>query len=293
MLANDAIATLAAHPDYRILRRVDHTDLEVADMSEAAYRLGLVVDIETTGTNHATDQIIELCARFVWATYEGEIVAVGPPRSWLEDPCVPLTPDIVRLTGLTDADLAGQRIDDAAVNDMMIRADFIIAHNASFDRPFIERRFPSRAGLAWCCSCHDVDWPALGFDGRGLGWLLAQCGRFHDGHRAEADVDATIALLRHTLATGRTVWSSMLEKAERPGWQISAVGASFDVKDELKNRNYRWDAKARVWQCEVSDEDVENERGWLAMAVYRPEFRPREPGPTVSSVTWHTRYSSS
>ena len=69
-----------------------------------------------------------------------------------------------------------------------------IAHHADFDRKFVERRLPDAKGLAWACSCHEIDWQAAGFRGVGLGWLLAQAGYFFNGaHRAGADVAAVDA----------------------------------------------------------------------------------------------------
>ena len=44
-----------------------------------------------------------------------------------------------RLTGITDAMLAGQRINLDAVEAFIEQADLVIAHNAGFDRPFCER----------------------------------------------------------------------------------------------------------------------------------------------------------
>lgn len=160
-----------------------------------------------------------------------------------------MSSEVIQLTGLTDADLASRRIDDIEVTAMLTRADFIVAHNAGFDRPFIERRFQNLRGFAWCCSCHDFDWRSHGFDGRGLGWLLAQCGQFHDGHRAAADVDASIALLRHVLPDGRTVLSKMLANAERPSWRVRAVGAHFDVSARPAGARLPLERDERsVWQ---------------------------------------------
>lgn len=264
-----AIADLDSSADQRILRRVDHSDIEILDTYDAQYRIGLVIDVETTGLDPTHDKIIELATRMFWATYDGDVAAVGPSRSWLENPGKPLTQEVIRLTGLTDADLAGHRIDDAAVADMMVRADFIVAHNARFDRQFVERRFPHRTGYAWCCSCFDVDWASHGFDGRGLGWLLAQCGRFHRGHRAADDVDATIALLRNILPDGRSALAAMLERAEQPSWIVSAIGSPFETKNALKGRGYRWHAPGRTWQREIRSEDLDAERTWLALNIYR------------------------
>ena len=281
---------LEATGDFRVLRRVDHSDLEGVE-AIAYQRVGVVVDVETTGVDPSTAKIIEFAARMFWATSAGEIVAVGPLRSWLEYPGCDLPPEIVRLTGISDKDLAFERIDDAEAGKMLSGADFIVAHNASFDRQFVERRFPDRAGLAWACSCRDIDWAAHGFDGRGLGWLLAQSGLFHDGHRAGADVDATIALLRHCLPNGRTVLAEVLDTAERPTWHVKAVGAHFDVKDALTGRGYRWDAAATVWWRDVADDALSDERVWLLQNVYRPEFRPRALEPVVKPINWLTRYA--
>ena len=38
----------------------------------------------------------------------------------------------------------------------------VIAHNAAFDRPFLERRLPIFAEKHWACSRFDVDWKASG-----------------------------------------------------------------------------------------------------------------------------------
>lgn len=287
----DAITTLEASRDHRVLRRVDHHDLE-GEGADGGLRVGLALDVETTGLDPSRDAIIELAARLFWATHDGRIIAVGPSRSWLEDPGHPLSPEVSKLTGLSDEDLASRRIDDASITEMMVRADFIVAHNASFDRPFVERRFPRCAGYAWCCSLQEIDWFGHGFDGRGLGWLLAQCGQFHDGHRAAADVDATLALLRHVLPNGRTALAELLDSAETPGWMITAVGAHFDVREALKGRGYRWNPESKFWRREVADAALAEETTWLALNVYRPEFRPRADGPATVAVTWRERFSS-
>jgi len=92
----------------------------------------------------------------------------------------------VALTGLTDADLAGQAIDEAAATKLLKSAAVVIAHHTAFDRRFVEQRLPEANGLAWACSCHEIDWQAAGFAGNGLGWLLAQAGTFSTAPTAPA-----------------------------------------------------------------------------------------------------------
>ena len=49
------------------------------------------------------------------------------------------------MTELTADDLAGQVIDEAAAVEILSSADIIGAHNAAFDRPFIDRHQPAIA----------------------------------------------------------------------------------------------------------------------------------------------------
>ena len=90
----------------------------------------------------------------------------------------------MRITGITDHDLIGRRIDDRVANDIISSADIVIAHNAAFDRPMVEKRLTALPIKQWACSCVEIDWAAAGFEGRSLGWLCAQAGWFYDAHRA-------------------------------------------------------------------------------------------------------------
>ncbi|HEX8226015.1 MAG TPA: 3'-5' exonuclease [Allosphingosinicella sp.] len=286
------IETLESGGAYRVLRRVAIEEGDVAGVDETvSTSVGAALDVETTGLEVEADRIIELSIRRFRFDSMGRITKLDRPYSWLEDPGERLDAEIVRLTGLTDEQVAGRVIDEPRAVALLMSASLIVSHNAAFDRPFVDERLPAARGLAWACTCREVDWPEYGFDGRALGWLLAQAGWFHAGHRAAADVDALITLLRHDLYNGCTGLAALIENARRPGWIVRAAGAHFDVKERLKTRGYRWDAGACVWWREVGDEALEFERRWLDDFVYRPDLRPSAEEPEVEEVTWTTRYS--
>lgn len=277
--------------EYRILRRLNIDEGHTGEGDPTANSVGIALDVETTGLRGADERVIELAVRRFRFDANGVITEIGRAYTWREDPGRPLDPDIVRLTGLTDSDLVGHMIDTAMAESIIGKADLVVAHNAAFDRGHVDARLPGIRGLPWACSCREVDWPARGFDGRGLAWLLAQAGFFHAGHRAANDVDALIAMLRQRDREGRTVLGELVDSASKPSWIVRAVGAHFDVKDQLKARGYRWDAAGSVWFKEVRDPEKMGEEFWLAANVYAANARPRAFGPVFEQVDWCTRYS--
>lgn len=252
--------------------------------------VGVAVDVETTGLDHRTGKVIEFAARRFRYDRDGIITDIDEAFQWREDPGEPLTPEITALTGLTDIDLVGEEIDEADATRLLQSASFVVAHNSTFDRNWVEARLPDARGLNWCCSMRQVDWKARGFDGRALGYLLVQNGFYHCGHRASADVDALIEMLRHRNGHGRTALSEMIEQGGKPSWIVRAKGADFGVKDLLRGREYRWDAGRKVWWREVPDADLVQEQFWLAAHVYAVEANPKAICPDLERVTSRTRF---
>ena len=121
----------------------------LTDTGDASLRRALYVDFETTGLSFEHDQAIELALLpFTYAVADGRIAEVlhHEAQVHLHDPGRPLDAFITDLTGLTDDDLRGRRIDVEAANALIARSNLIVAHNARFDRPFFERALrPVRA----------------------------------------------------------------------------------------------------------------------------------------------------
>jgi len=228
--------------DRKILRRValeeGPTGEVITDVPES---VAVIVDVETTGLSLDADGIIELALRRIHFDHQGIITFIEPSYVCFEDPGIPIPKEISRITGISDEDVKGRRINDDEVLDLLADADIVIAHNANFDRPFLSRRIPPIREMVWGCSCHDVDWAHNGFDGRGLGWLCAQAGWFFDGHRAVADVDAVITVLRHPGLDHSTILAELVDNAQQPRLLIEAVGAEYGVKHLLRAQGTRND----------------------------------------------------
>jgi DNA polymerase-3 subunit epsilon len=154
--------TLVASGQYRVSSRLE-TPAEYHPPDSSPKLVAAVVDVETTGTNPDSDKIIEfgICL-FEYDRETGRIYKVLGSWEWFEDPGFPIPPEITNITGITNEMVAGQSIDDQAVGDLLKQVVLVIAHNATFDRRFLEKRVPAFATKHWACSRFDIDWKAEG-----------------------------------------------------------------------------------------------------------------------------------
>lgn len=105
----------------------------------------VVLDLETTGTDPLSDEPIEIAAiRFVDGREQGRFHSLVRPG-------LNIPPDVLRLTGLSDQDLASA----PGLNEVLpklfefIQDDALVGHNLSrFDVPLLEAQ-ARRTGLPW------------------------------------------------------------------------------------------------------------------------------------------------
>src|SRR6266403_6229552 len=265
--------SLAESGDYRITSRLEQqTEYHPADGIPKV--VAAVVDVETTGTNPDRDKIIEfgICL-FEYDRQNGRIYKVLGSWEWFEDPSVSIPPEITKITGITDEMVAGHRIEDCAVNDLLGRVVLVIAHNAGFDRRFLERRLPAFATKHWACSRADIDWKAEGIRSSALEFIAYALGFFHDGHRAGSDCRATLHVLaQRLLGTGRLALQALLEQARLSTWRLRARDTAIEKKDLLKARGYIWSPgefgrRPKCWYRDASDVEKAAEAAWLRANV--------------------------
>ncbi len=263
-------ATLAHHPDYRVLRRlVPIRHFERA--AQGSVIRVLVLDTETTGLDHAQDKIIELAMlRVNVDTVTGLPVGEVAIYDGLEDPGMPISREIQAITGISSEMVRGQRLDEARIAGLLAGVDLVIAHNAGFDRPFCEARIPAFSQLSWGCSFADIDWKKEGYGSAKLEYLALEKGWFYEAHRAEVDCHALLAVLGEPLpASGQSGLAKIIAMSSTPTYRLQATNAPFEAKDALKARAYRWNAEQKVWHTRlVDDAQLTAEFEWLKSAVY-------------------------
>jgi DNA polymerase III subunit epsilon len=292
-----AISALHSTGDFVVLRRLDlERDTRFTRKPVEGARIGLCLDTETTGLVHASDSIIELgIVAFEYDPATADIIRIIGRYDGFEDPGHPLSDEVREITGITDAMVTGQVFDDAMVKRLAEQASLVIAHNAAFDRTFVEKRFPFFADAAWACSMTQVDWQAERITARSLEYLLYKCGGWCiNAHRALDDAEGVLGLLLGRLPVSDTpIFKALLARAEEVTARVYAVGAPFDRKDHLKQRGYRWnDGSAgggKAWWRDVPHEDEGAELAYLAGEIYPGGDTGKV---VVSWIDAHSRFTS-
>lgn len=201
----------------------------------------MIFDVETTGIDHARDQVIELCVQYGIRDEE------ATSRTWRIKPSVAISPGAQAVHGIAMEDLAGCPTFDAVADDIAAAfsaADVLVGYNLAFDIEMIQAEM-ARLGRAqlelagkrivdplrlWQqCEPRSLQHAHVRFVGNG----------FEAAHSASADV----------AATGR-VLSGMLQhfKLHEQGWDEIAT-----ICDPQPNRWASWvgPSKHLRWEGEV------------------------------------------
>jgi DNA polymerase-3 subunit epsilon len=313
----EAAEILSLSVVYPGLRRV----LETAPPAGA--KLGMYVDVETTGLDREEAEVIELgMVPFYFDGDRGQIVhecLLEKVYFSFEEPKGPVSAEITDITGIEPDMLIGQRIDDARVNSVLEQCVLVVAHNAEFDRPILERRLPAFKDKHWACSQREVKWERYGAVGAKLGNILAGvCGEFYEAHRALDDARVGVHVLAHQRSCDgcdgsglvdrgeydqtlrdpcpqcvdgtRSPFSDLLQSARLPTIRIHAIGAPFPKKEALKARKYRWNDGERVspkaWFKDVKTEaERDEELMYLRDIIGLPD-------PQIQRITSKDRFSA-
>ena len=128
----------------------------------------------STGLNPRQDEIIEI--GMVPFTYriDGLLLGTLPAFSRLRETSISVPSLVQNLTGLTPERLAGQTVSADDVAAFAPDASLVLAHNAAFDRPFLERFCPAFVSRPWPALCKAS--PGIRQALKGANWGIWVCG---------------------------------------------------------------------------------------------------------------------
>jgi DNA polymerase III subunit epsilon len=235
--------------------------------------LAAFIDVETTGLSQRTDEVIEFAVDlFTFNRETGEILGVVDSYCGLREPSVPISPQASAVCRITAGMVRGKRLEVTRITSILSRAEFALAHNATFDRSFVVRLFPEFAQCDWFCSMRHVDWYSEGCEGRSLGYLLQRFGVANaTAHRAGADNAATLSLLNLRGLDGHPFMRQII--------QAKANGASIKPSAE-KPRTAAARYRRTDWETRTSVVRT----GGVSIQFTSTTIKKRDPRPAVADL---------
>lgn len=157
------------------------------------------IDVETTGLDPLEHEVVEFSmAIFRFNRETGEILETIDEYTGQREPGRSIPRAASEIHGLTKRNLKGKTLDQERMLKLADQCEFLIAHNASFDRSFV-----GLYGFPWYCSMSGIDWRGHGYKSRALQELLWRHSiKAERAHSAASDVRSAIKLLSKTGPTG-------------------------------------------------------------------------------------------
>lgn len=229
------------------------------------------VDVETSGLGTGA-KLVEIGIT-VFQYIDG--LRVIGRYSGFQDPGHPMDPQVIKVHGITDEQVAGQKLDAATIERLISGSNYVVAHNAQFDRRFVDGFSAASKCAKWLCSFEMIDWEALGHDVRKLPVLCERCGFFYEAHRAVNDTDALATLLCTMSSTGIPYVQHLLNVSEAKLFLVRAVGSPFASKDWLKSQFFRWNAPFKIWEKTVWEHQLDDLVSQMDEKVYNGCGKPQ------------------
>ena len=213
----------------------------------------LFIDTETTGLDPKLNRVIEVAAA-LWH-FEGDRNRIVRSFSMLcnDNPGISTSPEITKINGITQDLLDSRGVDIAAVlkhltENYVAFADYLCAHNAAFDRCFLEEEM-TRKGFPkwdkpWIDTKVDLPYPDE-FTSKRLGHLAAEHGFLNPfPHTALADT-MTMARIMSNYSLDFIIKSSA---AEIFHLTMQTSFEDYDTREKLKRLGFHWDKPNKLWK---------------------------------------------
>lgn len=211
-------------------------------------------DVETTGLNPDTDRVTEVGAVLFNCEEHAPVRITG----YLVKSDIPVSAEITKLTGITQSMIDEDGIASRGALEGVLRqaksASFFCAHNADFDRGFLQawckREGLEMPGIPWIDTRTDL--PSAAY-ARGkstsLKYLCADHGFLYPAHRAVSDVLAMIQL------TSMYDINEVIKRAQTPNISVRAV-VSFSEKHLAKEVGFYWVPERKRWEMKLKETEL-------------------------------------
>jgi len=230
------------------------------------------IDVETTGLDPEVDEITEIG----WAVFDAKNwrkpLALHSHLITVESP---IRPEITELTGIDQALLKEAGISASSVLALLAShieqfgVSYMVAHNADFDRAFIEKAWAKYSvphkKTPWLDTKKDIPFPRE-YASRSLVTLAAEHGFLNPfPHSALFDVVTMMKILE------KYDIEKVVAYHNEPNVFVKAM-VDYDSRDKAKKRGYSWQEHSgrfeeRSWIKCIKVSQLENEKNSAPFSV--------------------------
>lgn len=219
----------------------------------------LVIDIETTGLDVNSHELIGLAAMLVEVQKStGCLIRVLERYDGLQEPAQELSPWAAGIVGYDHSALVGQRFDLQRINEMVQACDLVVAHNAYFDRAFVERVIPAFQSRPWVCSLHDIDWWSIqAQEAASVEKLALRLGHEMDSFMPMPTVEAMVHVLSSPLpVTKETGFSALIAASKGPFVKFLIPDPEQKLETVMLEYSVEYSEQDRAWSTVLWHEEA-------------------------------------
>ena len=139
------ISTVEKIGEKVVLYKYDGSDLQkdndnMLEFGQQNQKKICFLDVETTGKDRSGDEIIEIAMKTLLYDLDSHTTSkIIETYESFNEPSIPIKKEDYYVHGIAEETIRGEKIDWEIVNRILSGADLVLAHNASFDRAFIDK----------------------------------------------------------------------------------------------------------------------------------------------------------
>ena len=236
------------------------------------------------------DEIIEIAIKEIeFEKDSGKIIKITNQYESFNEPSKEIDDKITKLTGIDNKTVKNKLIDWNEIDSILKNTDIVVAHNAKFDRAFVDRYSSISSSKIWGCTINDIDWFEKGFSSQKQELLCYWHGFYFEAHRAMNDVNALIQLLIHPYYGKNRPVVELIKNARQIRFKILVSNFPYNEqkKDKIKGDGYKWSTIDKIWYKEVDENNLILEKKYLSSVIYNEKFNGH-----VEEIDPNERYKS-
>jgi DNA polymerase-3 subunit epsilon len=212
-----------------------------------------IIDLETTNLDHQKDEVAEIGTilysvkyQTVLQQYSTVIPVKENPQESINKISVEASQSLLKYDGeLGRSDIF------VPVFGMVQKSEYLIAHNANFDKQW---RLVSHFDKPWLCTYEDFIWPLNSKPSNLITTALNHGIGVTKAHRALPDCQL-IAELFDRADNLQGLFERAIARANEPRYLVIAQ-VSFDQKDLAKSAGFYWQPDGKLWAKELRESDL-------------------------------------